>query len=159
MELYRLTIPKDDAWRVIEFMGNKHVAHFVDLNKNEQLFNLPYAFRLKMCDETERRIQFLVNKCKEMRVDVKRPETIEEFDQFIDTIAKDRRKALNLLFDTVEQEMVDKEKFVVSQSKTIQDMQIGINKLEDYVNVLKFVSEQASEIPNANPAVSNNDLE
>lgn len=87
-----------------------------------------------------------------MRVDVKRPEIIEEFDQFIDTIAKDRRKALNLLFDTVEQEMVDKEKFVVSQSKTIQDMQIGINKLEDYVNVLKFVSEQASEIPNANPA-------
>ena len=89
-----------------------------------------------MCDETERRIQFLVNKCKEMRVEVKRPETIEEFDRFIDTIAKDRRKALNLLFDTVEQEMIDKEKFVVSQSKTIQDMQTGINKLEDYVNVL-----------------------
>jgi hypothetical protein len=71
-----------------------------------------------------------------MRVEVKRPETIEEFDRFIDTIAKDRRKALNLLFDTVEQEMIDKEKFVVSQSKTIQDMQTGINKLEDYVNVL-----------------------
>ncbi len=33
MELYRLTIPKDDAWKVIESLGNKNVAHFVDLNK------------------------------------------------------------------------------------------------------------------------------
>jgi len=133
MELYRLTIPKDDAWRVIEFLGNKHVAHFVDLNKNEQLFNLPYAFRLKMCDETERKIQFLINKSKEMKVPVKRPNTIEEFNEDINKIAQDRRKALNLLFDNVEQEMVDKEKFVTSQSKTIQDMQAGINKLADYV--------------------------
>ena len=136
MELYRITIPKDDAWRVAELLGNKHVAHFVDLNKNEQLFNLPYAFRLKMCDETERRIQFLINKSKEMRITVTRPETIEEFNGFIEKIATERRKAMNLLFDTVEQEMVDKEKFVISQSKTIQDMQAGINKLEDYVNVL-----------------------
>jgi hypothetical protein len=86
-----------------------------------------------MCDETERKIQFLINKSKEMKVPVKRPNTIEEFNEDINKIAQDRRKALNLLFDNVEQEMVDKEKFVTSQSKTIQDMQAGINKLADYV--------------------------
>lgn len=83
MELYRLTIPKDDAWRVIESLGSKNVAHFVDLNKNEQLFSLPYAFRLKMCDETERRINYLVNKCKELKVVVNRPKEVAEFTRGI----------------------------------------------------------------------------
>jgi hypothetical protein len=56
MELYRITVPKDDAWRVIESLGNLDLAHFIDLNKNENAFNLPYATRVKLCDETERRI-------------------------------------------------------------------------------------------------------
>jgi vacuolar-type H+-ATPase subunit I/STV1 len=43
MELYRVIIPKDDAWKVVEALGNTDAAHFVDLNKNEQPFMLPYA--------------------------------------------------------------------------------------------------------------------
>jgi len=35
MELYRITIPKDDAWRVIDSLGHQNFAHFIDLNKNE----------------------------------------------------------------------------------------------------------------------------
>jgi len=56
MELYKMTIPKDDAWRVIEALGHKDFAHFIDLNKQEQLFNLPFAFQIKACEETERRL-------------------------------------------------------------------------------------------------------
>ena len=89
MELYRLTIPKDDAWRVIESLGYKNVAHFIDLNKSEQLFSLPYAFRLKMCDETERRINFLVNKCKELKVTVNRPKEVKEFTDGIQELAEE----------------------------------------------------------------------
>jgi hypothetical protein len=44
MELYRMTIPKDDIWKVVNELGRKNFAHYVDLNKSEQLFNLPYAF-------------------------------------------------------------------------------------------------------------------
>ena len=70
MELYRLTIPKDDAWRVIESLGNLDLAHFIDLNKNENAFSLPYATRVKLCDETERRIQYLIQKCKDNKINV-----------------------------------------------------------------------------------------
>lgn len=130
------------------------MAHFVDLNKNEQLFSLPYAFRLKMCDETERRINYLVNKCKELKVVVNRPKEVAEFTRGIEEIAEDRRKAIHLLFDTVEADIGDKEKFVTSQCKTIQDMQTGINKLGDYVQVLEFVDLQSSGMGGANPAAS-----
>ena len=73
MELYRLTIPKDDAWRVIESLGNLDLAHFIDLNRNENAFNLPYATRVKLCDETERRIQYLIQKCRDNRIKINKP--------------------------------------------------------------------------------------
>lgn len=56
MTLYQIAIPKDDAWDVMNQIGNLNLAHFIDLNKEEQPFNLPYANQIKRCEETERRI-------------------------------------------------------------------------------------------------------
>ncbi len=112
MELYRITIPKDDAWRVIEALGTKNFAHFIDLNKQERLFHLPYAFRIKMCDEAERRISYLIQKSKEMQVPVTRPKNIETFESTIIAIADERRRAIPLLFDNIMEDVQEKEKFV-----------------------------------------------
>jgi hypothetical protein len=38
MELYRLSVPKDEAWQVVEEIGNRGYAHFIDLNKEAQTF-------------------------------------------------------------------------------------------------------------------------
>jgi hypothetical protein len=43
MTLFQLRVPKDDAWDVMNQLGDLDVAHFINLNKNEQPFNLPYA--------------------------------------------------------------------------------------------------------------------
>ena len=58
MTLYYIAVPKDDAWDVMNQLGNLNVAHFIDLNKGEQPFNLPYANEIKRCEETERRILY-----------------------------------------------------------------------------------------------------
>jgi len=68
-----------------------------------------------MCDETERRINYLINKSKELKIPVIRPKINEaaervndRFAEFIDgieAIAADRRKAMHLLFDTIEQDI------------------------------------------------------
>ena len=56
MTLYQIAIPKDDSWDVMNQLGNLNLAHFIDLNKDEQPFNLPYANQIKRCEETERRL-------------------------------------------------------------------------------------------------------
>jgi hypothetical protein len=56
MQLYKVTIPKDEAWVVMDGLGGLSVAHFINLNKGEQPFNLPYANQIKRCEETERRL-------------------------------------------------------------------------------------------------------
>lgn len=80
MELYRIIIPKDDAWKVVEALGNTEAAHFIDLNKNEQPFMLPYAQRIKICDETERKVSYLINKCKEYRIKLFKPKSLDVFE-------------------------------------------------------------------------------
>ena len=59
MELYRITVPKDDAYRIIERMGEIAKFHFIDLNKREQAFLLPYASRIKATVDSERRLAYL----------------------------------------------------------------------------------------------------
>jgi vacuolar-type H+-ATPase subunit I/STV1 len=43
MNLFQIAIPKDDAWDVMNTLGHMNVAHFINLNKGEQPFNLPYC--------------------------------------------------------------------------------------------------------------------
>jgi len=35
MTLYQIAIPKDDAWDVMNQLGNLNLCHFIDLNKGE----------------------------------------------------------------------------------------------------------------------------
>jgi hypothetical protein len=35
MELYRITVPKDEAYKIIERMGDMAYFHFIDLNKRD----------------------------------------------------------------------------------------------------------------------------
>jgi vacuolar-type H+-ATPase subunit I/STV1 len=58
MQLYEITIPKDDAWEVMNALGKEEVVHFIDLNKGEQVFNLPYQAQISRCEETQRRILY-----------------------------------------------------------------------------------------------------
>lgn len=47
MSLYEITIPKDNAWDIMNELGNLNCIHFMDLNKTEQVFNLEYAPLIK----------------------------------------------------------------------------------------------------------------
>lgn len=60
MELYQVTMSKDDSWQVMNELGNMGVVHFVDLNKNEQPFHLPYANQIKRTEETLKKLSYIL---------------------------------------------------------------------------------------------------
>lgn len=64
MRLYQLTVPKDDAWNVMNEFGDVGLAHFIDLNKDESPFTLPYTTQIKQCEESERKLNYLLDQCK-----------------------------------------------------------------------------------------------
>lgn len=107
MSLYRVSIPKDDAWSVIQKLGKHHTAHFVDLNKNAAAKDLlkGYTLRIKACNETERRINFLLGKSKELGIDVVRPKDEGVFDIQMQALANTRKVSQQLLFESIEKDI------------------------------------------------------
>mmetsp|Transcript_19651 Transcript_19651/g.14365 ORF Transcript_19651/g.14365 Transcript_19651/m.14365 type:complete len:86 (-) Transcript_19651:1368-1625(-) len=77
MTLYQITVPKDDIWEIMNAIGNLNLAHFVDLNKGEQPFNLPYTGQIKRCEEAERRLLNIMAECNTLRVPIQKPKSID----------------------------------------------------------------------------------
>ena len=59
MRLYTLQIPKDDAWNVMNQMGEVGFSQFIDLNKDEPVHTLPYHRQVKACEDAERKLAYL----------------------------------------------------------------------------------------------------
>jgi V-type H+-transporting ATPase subunit a len=64
LSLYQLSVPKDDAWNVMNDFGDLAKAHFIDLNNEESPYNLPYTAQIKQCEDTERKLKYLLDQCK-----------------------------------------------------------------------------------------------
>ena len=116
MRLYQLTVPKDDAWNVMNEFGDINLAHFIDLNKEESPYNLPYTKQIKQCEDTERKLTYLLNQCKAHRVDVDPPTDIEGFLEQLNKIKDKKRKAINLLLEEIQNDVHKQEEFVQDQN-------------------------------------------
>lgn len=42
MELFKLTTPKDDAWKVIETLGHADLVQFLNMTENVEITRLIY---------------------------------------------------------------------------------------------------------------------
>ena len=81
--------------------GDVGKAHFIDLNKEESPYNLPYTSQIKTCEEAERKLAFLLDQCKKNFISVSPPENIEGFLLQLKKIKDTKRKALNLLLEEI----------------------------------------------------------
>lgn len=154
MTLYQITIPKDDAWDVINQLGNINLCHFIDLNKAEQPFNLPYAGPIRMCEETEKRLIYLINECKNLKVKINKPKNIQSFLEVLQTVRTQKKKAANLLFEEIEHDVRDKEKFVIEQVEKIREMNENYLTMLDYQKVLECVRDVLPHLRTGNVRAS-----
>jgi vacuolar-type H+-ATPase subunit I/STV1 len=150
MTLYQLTVPKDDSWDVMNQLGALDLAHFINLNKGEQPFNLPYASQIKRCEETERRILYIMNQCKGMGVDIKKPKDVAHFLENLEKLRVTKKKATNLLFEEIESDIIQKERFVIDQMERLKEMGDGYITMIDYKNVLEKVAEIIPKVQGGN---------
>ena len=102
MELYRVTIPKDYAWQVLETLGDMGLAHFIHMNRETGAFLGPYAERISQCDEAERKLLYLIKLCSENRLKLNRPTDAEHFGEKTKQIEQNLGAARHLLFDKVQ---------------------------------------------------------
>jgi hypothetical protein len=47
VDLYKIAIPKDSDWEIMNKLGHANFLHFVDLNKHEQVQHLRYFSQVR----------------------------------------------------------------------------------------------------------------
>ncbi|CAI2364611.1 unnamed protein product [Moneuplotes crassus] len=115
MNLVKCIMSKDSAFDLMEAFGALGVADFIDLNKHEQVYDLPFTKQIRRCNDITRKIDYL----KEIY---------------------EMRTSKYAVFDKIEKECDEKENFINEQTKSIKDMRHNYNYLREYREVLKKVS-------------------
>ena len=73
MKLYQLTLPKDDVEAAMNELGDIGLAQFIDLNVEVSPYNLPYSQRIKLIEESERKLTYLFNESKNYFLELSEP--------------------------------------------------------------------------------------
>ena len=112
MNLYKLIMSKDQEYNIIDIVGQCEMAHFVNVNEEEQIFKLQYADMVKRCDESERKVAFIMQQCKQHNIELNKVENINMLSQACKDIAKERQVSVPTLFDSVEKEVSEIQDFI-----------------------------------------------
>lgn len=76
-----------------------------------------------------------------MRIPIFKPRSIPSFLEALQAIKNQKKKAASLLFEEIEQDIKDKEKFVYDQTEKIREMNESYLTMLDYEKVLENVCE------------------
>lgn len=81
---------------------------------------------------------------------INKPKNIRTFLEALQTVKTQKRKAANLLFEEIEHDIIDKEKFVVEQTEKLKQMHESYITMLDYEKVLENVSRVMPRIQGGN---------
>ena len=112
MKLFEVVIPKDNAWDIMNELGRLDCLHFIDLNHREQPHHLSYTLQVKRIEEAERRIEYLQEQCRLNGVISRSPKDVNHFITNMDKVIQIKRKAPQMIFEEIEADTKDKEKFL-----------------------------------------------
>lgn len=132
-----MSISKDHAWDIMEKLGKIGRMHFVDLNKEEQVFNLVYEPMIKRCEATQRRITFIEDECKRYNVPMNEPNDSQDFLDSVEYMKSQNKIVGDMYFETIEREIEQKEVFIQEQTNKAKEMHENFNLLYEYRIVLR----------------------
>ena len=89
MNLLKLVMSKDQEYAIMDRLGQLEIAHFIDINVEEEVFTLPYMEMLRRCEETERRLLAILAQCKEHDIPLVKVTTVEELTEMTDGFAEE----------------------------------------------------------------------
>lgn len=108
-----LVMPRENAWDVLNELGNLNALHFID---NDE-FSRPFANFIKRCEEVNARLQYIEAEMKKFGKEILRCPDVKEFLTYIRNLMESRKKADHTYLEEVETEVEEKAKQVSEQIK------------------------------------------
>lgn len=75
-----------------------------------------------------------------MKIKVNKPKDQSHFLRQLEEISGQKRKAVNMLFEEIEQEVISKDRFVTDQMEKLKEMNENFITMLDYQKVLQKVA-------------------
>lgn len=123
MELYEVSISKDGAWEIMDTFGTLEALHFVDMNKNQQVFTLTYANRIKRIEEAHKSLTTVIeSEANRIKFPMYVPQDLESLRNAIKMQTKFKRRSPQAVFELVEDEVKKHVKLIEEQKQREEGM-------------------------------------
>lgn len=126
--------------------GDLGFGHFIDLNSEESPYLLPYTAQIKACENSERLLNYLQTECKKHHIKINPPKNIDGFLQQLKILSDSKKKALNLLFEEIQKEIMKQEAFIQTQSSQLKEAEQTLTDLTDCLQVMKTAQEMLPDV-------------
>ena len=67
------------------------MAHFVNVNEEEEVFLLPYSIMISRSEEAERKLLFVLKQCEKHGIPMERVRTVEQLQEIVKLEAEERK--------------------------------------------------------------------
>ncbi len=91
MNLLKLVMSKDQEYAIIDAIGQREMAHFIDINQDEEVYTLPYMEMLRRCEDAERRMLAIIQQCKQHEVPLGRVRSVGSLAELTQAFAEARK--------------------------------------------------------------------
>jgi len=138
---------KDSTYESIKQLGRLSMVSFVDLNINEQVYDLPYAKEVNRCNETLRSIENILQECERLNIPLKSPSSINEYYMAQNGLSQVMKVAEHRLFDVIEEDVQKYDEFLSSQTKSLRGIKNDYDLLQDYHEALHTAAQLLAKQP------------
>ena len=138
---------KDTAYESMKALGRLESLSFIDLNAQEQVYDLPFCNEVRRCNETLRSLENIQGECTRLKVMTKAPSTINEYYMAKNGLSQMMQVAEHTMFDAIEKEVKEYDDFLTSQTKSLREINSDYHHLKDYHEALNTAAKLLAKSP------------
>lgn len=145
MNYYSLAMPRENAWDILNDLGEISSLQFIDQHPNVAFFTRPFANFIRRCEEMKLKLDFIEEKMNLFGNSIKKCEDYEAFLKHMHNILSKRDKAQNTYFEELEVEVLEKHDYLNNQISNFDNITQKLNTLLEYRSVLLQAAKNISK--------------
>ena len=150
MELYEVSMHKENVWEIMNAFSEIKWLHIIDLNKDVAPHNMTFSLKIKRIVEWLRRITDVIEKeATRLGIEMPIPGDIKALTNVMDRQTRLKKKSPQMTFDIIEEDTIKYTKFIEEQQNREQAMHNNLVHLYELKEVYKYVA----KLMNLNPDV------
>lgn len=159
MHLYQLQVPNDDKHAVMDHLGELGTCHFIDLNEEELPQSLDFTRQIKSIEESEKKMQYLLDQCTKHYYPVQKPDDSDGFKERIARVCRMKDKSMQNLLDDIQKDVSEQEHFIRQQNIELTSACETLRRLKDNLQVMIVAQEMIPELQGQFDQVRGGDVE